>query len=426
MQIATDNINHLNGIMMANKVSTSIVLFKKRAKNNGTFPVKLRVTYNRNQRYFGIDTKERVYEFTPKEFEKITAPKPRGEYKDIQLEFSIIEEKARKIIEKLPEFSFDNFKTLWGIKGASSNIIAFYDEYYKMLDGEQKQQKWNYHNMKKILTEFFGKEKYIDFRELTPAKLEKLEKWMLDSGRKISTTATYIGTIRTMFRQAIEKQAISEEIYPFGKGKYTISQVFPCKRALETKEIKAIYKYKAKPFSEADFARDFWVFSYIGNGMNMADICRLKYKNIGKEAFSFIRNKTKEKNKNYRAVTVPITDDISQIIEKWGNKDKSPENYVFPFLRDGQTENQIQSAVKYRIVKLNKGLETVCNDLGIEKHLTSYSARHSFATTLKRSQISTEYISESLGHANLDITKRYLDSFENEQRKEIAKLLIDF
>jgi len=48
MQTATDNINHLNGIIMANKVSTSIVLFKKRAKNNGTFPAKLRVTYNRN------------------------------------------------------------------------------------------------------------------------------------------------------------------------------------------------------------------------------------------------------------------------------------------------------------------------------------------------------------------------------------------
>ena len=63
---------------MANKVSTSIVLFKKRAKNNGKFPAKLRVTYNRNQRYFSIDNKERIYEFTPAEFDKITGSKPMG------------------------------------------------------------------------------------------------------------------------------------------------------------------------------------------------------------------------------------------------------------------------------------------------------------------------------------------------------------
>jgi hypothetical protein len=62
---------------MANKVSTSIVLFKKRAKNNGLYPAKLRVTYNRNQRYFAIDSKERIYEFSEKEFEKILAPKTK-------------------------------------------------------------------------------------------------------------------------------------------------------------------------------------------------------------------------------------------------------------------------------------------------------------------------------------------------------------
>ncbi|MBI9055742.1 MAG: site-specific integrase [Bacteroidales bacterium] len=411
---------------MANKVSSSIVLFKKRAKNNGKFPAKLRVTYNRNQRYFSIDNKERIYEFTHAEFDKITGAKPRGIFKDIHLEFSIIEEKARKIIDKLPEFSFDDFKSLLGIKGASSNIIPFYDDYIKMLEEKQKEQKWNYHNTRKVLLDFFGKEKYIDFRQITPAKLEQFENWMLETGRKISTVATYTGTIRAMFKLAIKQHAISEEIYPFGRGKYVIPQVANNKRALPTKEIKAIYEYEAKPFSEADYARDFWVFSYLGNGMNMADICRLKYKDVTKEAFSFIRHKTKEKNKSCRNVTVPITDDIRRIFEKWGNKDVSHDNYVFPFLSHEATDAQIQQKIRHRVAKLNDGLKTICKDLGIERKLTSYSARHSFATTLKRNHVSRECISESLGHANLDITKRYLDSFENEQRQEIAKHLTAF
>lgn len=84
---------------MANKVSTAIVLFKKRQKKNGKYPAKLRVTKDRKQMYYNIDTKDRVYEFSEEEFEKITSPKPRGEYKEIQIEFSLIEEKAQRIIK---------------------------------------------------------------------------------------------------------------------------------------------------------------------------------------------------------------------------------------------------------------------------------------------------------------------------------------
>ncbi len=411
---------------MANKISTSIVLLTRREKDNGKYPAKLRVTYNRVQRYYGIDTKDRTYEFTSKEFEKITGAKPRGVYKEIQLEFSLMEEKARNIINRLQIFSFDDFKTLWGIKGTSSNVLQFYNDYYKYLDENQKQQRWNYQSAKKALQEFFKKEKYIDFREITPTKMAQFEKYMLDTGRKISTIATYSGTIRTIFKQAIKIQAISEDLYPFGRGKYIIPQVSNTKRALSTQEIKAIYEYQAEPFSAEDYAKDFWIFSYLGNGMNMVDICRLKYEDVEKDFFTFIRHKTKEKSKGLRTVSVPISNDIRKIMDKWGNKDKSPENYVFPFLTNGLTPKEIQYRVRYRVEKVNQGMKKISQNLGIERKLTTYSARHSFATKLKRAGISTEFIGESLGHFNLDITKRYLDSFENEQKKEIAKHLTTF
>jgi integrase/recombinase XerD len=64
--------------------------------------------------------------------------------------------------------------------------------------------------------------------------------------------------------------------------------------------------------------------------------------------------------------------------------------------------------------------------LGIEKHITTYTARHSFATILKRSGVSTEFISESLGHSDVKMTEIFLESFENDQKKEIAKHLTNF
>lgn len=411
---------------MANKVSTSIVLFKKRAKNNGKYPAKLRVTYNRNQRYFSIDNKERIYEFSPAGFDKITGSKPRGVFKDILLEFSIIEEKARKIIDKLPTFSFDDYKILWGIKGITSNIISFIDERYELLEKEESNQRWSFSGSKKLLLKFFKKEKYIDFRLLTPKKIEEFENWMLAEGYKPSTIATHMGTIRAMFNEAIKRYAIPEEIYPFGKGKYVIKEVNNIKKALPTNEIKAIYNYNPEPLSALDFAKDFWLLTYLGNGMNMVDICRLKWQDVKKDVFTFIRQKTKKKTKGLRIITVVITDDIRRIFEKWATKDKSPDNYVFPFLTEGLSRRQINSKVAYRVLKVNDNLKIICQDLGIDRKITTYSARHSFATTLKRNHVSREFISESLGHANLDITKRYLDSFENEQRQEIAKHLTAF
>jgi site-specific recombinase XerD len=303
--------------------------------------------------------------------------------------------------------------------------LNFFETRKKTLEDKGKDP-CNCNSSKAALATFFKKNKYIDFREITSAKLEQFEKWMLETDRSISTSAVYTAEVRTLFNMAIKMQAIPEEIYPFGKNRYIIPQVKNNKRALKLNDIKNIYQYPTKPFSKLDFARDFWMFSYLGNGMNVADISRLKFKNIGKESFSFIRHKTKEKSKSLRTVTVVLTDDIKKIIEKWGNKDRSSENYVFPFLTEGLSPKQIRDRIRYKVAYINEGLEVIQKSLGIEMKLTTYSARHSFATTLKRSGVSREFISESLGHFNIDITQRYLDSFENEQRQEYAKHLTNF
>ena len=63
-------------------------------------------------------------------------------------------------------------------------------------------------------------------------------------------------------------------------------------------------------------------------------------------------------------------------------------------------------------------------DIGYDKPLTTYAARHSFATILKRSGAPLGFISESLGHKSLQTTEAYLDSFEDETRRKYAEMLV--
>ncbi len=89
---------------------------------------------------------------------------------------------------------------------------------------------------------------------------------------------------------------------------------------------------------------------------------------------------------------------------------------------DAETE---RGAISQFIKTSNKYLKRIGKQLGIESELTTYTARHSFATRLKRKGASTEFIKESLGHQNIQTTENYLDSFEDTERVKWANLLFE-
>ena len=102
------------------------------------------------------------------------------------------------------------------------------------------------------------------------------------------------------------------------------------------------------------------------------------------------------------------------------------DKYIFPILDRAihRTEQQIHNRIHKVLVHVNKGLREWSRILGLKTTLTTYVARHTFATVLKRSGVSVALISESLGHSDLSTTQIYLDSFENSQIDEAMKHLL--
>jgi integrase len=167
------------------------------------------------------------------------------------------------------------------------------------------------------------------------------------------------------------------------------------------------------------------VFSYLCNGINVNDLLKLKFSNIDNDEIHFYRSKTLHTSKEKKEIDALLTPEMKQIIERWGNPDKSPNNYIFPFLVGYDTPMEQKKRIQDVTRRINKHLKIIGDKLEIAS-ISTYTARHSYASVLKRSGANIAYISESLGHSNLKTTENYLASFEKEERIKNAAFLTNF
>ncbi len=410
--------------MNREQVLTVVVLDKRIKKKDGTSPVKLRLTFLRKQKYYIV---KRGLSFSENEFKKVRASRPRGEYKEMSLYLNAVENHANEIISSLDTFTFEKFEqSFFEKKQKVSDVISYFDAYISKL---REKGKYNtadgYLYSKKTLIRFYGKDK-IPFSFVNIDFLKSYEVWMVRTNRSYTTIGMYLRYLRAIFNQAIADGIIKQEDYPFGLNKYQIPKSKNTKRALTISEIEQIYIYEAEAGSTEEWARDMWIFSYLCNGMNITDVLRLKYKNIEGGKIKFYRKKTSTTTKERKQITVVITDDVNDIIERWGNKPQMLNSYIFPELSEGMNEEEKLRRIKQARKTINKYMKRIADKLEIDKEVTTYYARHSFGTVLKRMGVSSEFIKESFGHTSLQTTDNYLDSFEDETLERNAELLTAF
>lgn len=437
----------------------SIILDTRRIKKNNKFPVKLRVTFERVTEYY-----QTIFDLAKDEYDKLTAPRISNELQSIRNKLKNIERTAENAVNELSPFCFDDFEKHFihnnslfrqrklKLKPTSAAIIEFdYSSFYKkfpiLLEDNSMPDtiSFSYKNfIKKVLREgrigtgmyyhcsYVSLKKFRDnvhFKDITVSFLYEYENWL--SGKNISKTTMgmYLRPLRTIFNEAIEEGIIKKEkCYPFGRRKYRIPASKNTKKALDINDVKKIYYYQCDPKNESEKrARDYWLFSYFGNGMNPKDIACLKYKNIHDEYLIFERSKTERTLRgDPKPITVFINDDMKTIINRWGNKDKSPNNYIFPIMERGISPLRQYELMQLFVKFINDWMKQILNKLEINKKATTYVARHTFSTVMKRSGASTEYIQEALGHADIKTTESYLDSFEKEVKRDFASRLIAF
>lgn len=265
--------------------------------------------------------------------------------------------------------------------------------------------------------------------DVTVSFLCAYEKHGRAKGLSKSTIGIYLRPLRAIFNDVIAQGFLKKEIsYPFGAKKYQIPTAKKTKKALDLDDVKKIYFYQCNNENSSEqMARDYWLFSYFGNGMNPKDIALLQWKNPADGYITFERAKTERALRGDPvSITVYVNEDMRVIIARWANKDRSPSNYIFPVLQHGLTAMRIYDRIQNFVYFINYWMKEILRNLNIDKKATTYVARHTFSTVLKRSGASTAYIQESLGHTSIETTEHYLDSFEKGMKKELAARLVAF
>ena len=395
------------------KATVEVVCYKSKPLKDGTFPLMLRVTKDRKRKYvsLGLSLHEKFWDFEkgkPKrncpnkeQIERLIAAKT-AEYNDLIVEMT----------SQQREYTVETLVSHFHNQVRCATVVELYD---KLIDDMKRGDKLGnagvYKYSRTSLLKFTGQRLQIPFSDIDAVWLRRYENWLRTSGCGDTTISQLFRTLRSVFNKAVELQLVKRDYYPFDAYKVSKFDTRTKKRAITKEDVRKVIALDlSQGYPSERLARDIFVFSYFGAGINFADIALLKYGNVRDGRVQYVRKKTG------KPINFLLTEEMWNIIAKYQQQGQTDEDYIFPILdrRVHRTEQQRYDRTHKVLTNTNRWLRKIGQRVGIE-HLTTYVARHTFATVLKRSGVNIAIISESLGHSDLSTTQIYLDSFENSQ-----------
>jgi integrase/recombinase XerD len=401
--------------VVKNGVVVSVLLDTRTANKEGTYPVKIKVYFQGKPKYYSTG----ICMSTKDELEEVLESKSK---KNIEIQDIIGKELSRilKNVDILVErgtFSFSNLNNMLG-KNIGGTLNEMISAKIKELDNEEKFGSSAFYKGTLSLLKRYIKHNVL-INEVTVEWLNGLEKFILKTASQ-TTVAMNMRNIRTIMNIAKQTGVIRESDYPFGRGKYQIKECSGKKKALNKKQLKAIAEYSDGSMT-TEFYRDLWLFIYFCNGLNVADLISLKFSDIQNGEISFIRKKTKDRTRDVKRIYAAITPEMYSIINKWGN-DPKKSVYIFPFLKPSDSAWEHEKKKKNLTKLINKRMKMIGEKLNLGK-ITTYVARHTYATVLRNEGVPISIISPMLGHSSITTTEIYLADLESEYRAKNASLL---
>lgn len=390
-----------------------VICFKYRPNKAGECPLRLVVCKDRKRTYHALGISLKPIHW---DFEKDQPKKSCPNKEHIQ---KIIADKIAELQSTVLEFEVENrsytSSSLIATQHNKVNKSSVEEFFQQTIQEYQDQGQVGNRNIYKrtlnSVLNFTNGRLNIPFCEIDVEWLNRYEKWLRSRKNKETTISILFRTIRSLYNKAIKQHYARKNDYPFDEYKINKFNTKTAKRAITKADIMNIYNAQEQspyPSPYFELSKDIFMFSYLCGGINFIDICNLKEENIADGRLSYVRQKTG------RSIRLGIPRPALEIISKYKAERKG---YLFPIFDESLHITPVQKQDrKHKVLAyINKHLNEIGINLGLSIRLTTYVARHSFATILKKSGVEIALISEMLGHAELTTTQIYLDSFDDEQ-----------
>ena len=298
----------------------------------------------------------------------------------------------------------------------SQSVFAFFRQ--QIAKKEQMQcigTKNNYTNAANRFMEFRNQED-LTFSQMTSEMMEMYQAWLFNRGVGQNTVSFYLRTLRTLYHKAVEAgQAPPNDIF----AHVQTGSVRTAKRAITVKYIRKIEKLDLPRGSSLDKARDLFLLSFYLRGMAFVDMAFLKKTDLKCGLVSYNRRKT------HQNINIEWMKPMQAIIDKYAEQTKDSP-YMLPILTG--KEDTPYSAYRKVEHNTNYNLKNIGKMIGLKIPLTTYVARHTWASVALHMNIPVAPISEGMGHNSYKTTQIYLESIDvatiNEANKKIIQQVI--
>ena len=393
--------------------SLSVVCYKSKRLSNGESPLMLQVSKGGKRQYqsLGVSVNPKFWDFS-KNKPKSNCPNREYILKLILNKQAELQQRMLELNAEQKEYTTTTLLHDEHRKFELKTVKQFYQELIEQYKANEKcGNRLIYKSSYNSINVFTNGNLEIPFSAIDVAWLNKYEKWLRSKGNKETTMSLMFRTLRSAYNKAIESKCARKSDYPFNDYRISKFDVSTEKRAIAKADV---LKFSTDVHSigkqqYVQLSKDIFIFSYLCGGINFTDIANLTKDNIieGKR-LHYIRQKTG------KLIKLGLSEEALKIIKRYAVESKG---YLFPILNAQlhKTPLQKQNRIHKMLGKVNKNLKLLAAQLGVEANLTTYVARHSFASVLKKSGVNIALISEALGHSDLTTTQIYLDSFDNEQ-----------
>ncbi|WP_418214690.1 tyrosine-type recombinase/integrase [Bacteroides difficilis] len=258
------------------------------------------------------------------------------------------------------------------------------------------------------------------FNEITPEWLKGFEIHLRKRKCSWNTVSTYMRILRAVYNRAVDNNE-AKYIPRLFRYVYTGTRA-EHQRALETGDVENIFAglillSGVNPAMQR--ARHFFILMFLMRGMPFVDLAYLRKSDLHGNVITYRRRKTG------RPLSVTLTNEAMRIVRMYMNQDvHSP--YLFSFLRSPEGTMEAYREYQLALRSFNRQLLILGEFLGIPNRLSSYTARHTWATTAYYCEVHPGIISQAMGHSSITVTETYLKPFQNKKIDEANKLIIDF